>query len=58
MYLVRVHADVSSVAEPVVDRMLHTLVDDLAEVALTCFKQVRKFGMGGMLRVRFRAFCG
>ena len=51
MYLVSVHAQVSRVAEPLLDRTLKTLVEDLAEEALRCFRQVKRFGMGGMLRV-------
>lgn len=52
MYLVGVHAQVSDVAPPLLDRALNALVESLAEEALLCFKQVKRFGMGGMLRVR------
>jgi exocyst complex component 2 len=51
IYLVGVHAQVSSAAPSLLDRALGALVDDLAEECLTCFRQVRRFGMGGMLRV-------
>lgn len=51
MYLVGVHAQVSDVAPPLLDRTLNALVESLAEEALLCFKQVKRFGMGGMLRV-------
>lgn len=51
MYLVGVHAQVSSAAPSLLDRALGALVDDLAEECLECFRQVRRFGMGGMLRV-------
>jgi exocyst complex component 2 len=51
MYLVAIHAQVSSAAEPLLERTLHALVDDLAGEALRCFRQVKRFGMGGMLRV-------
>jgi hypothetical protein len=51
MYLVGVHAQVSSAAPSLLDRALGALVDDLAEECLGCFQQVRRFGMGGMLRV-------
>jgi exocyst complex component 2 len=51
MYLVSVHAQVSRVAESLLDRTLNALVEDLAEEALRCFRQVKRFGMGGMLRV-------
>ncbi|KII91212.1 hypothetical protein PLICRDRAFT_173102 [Plicaturopsis crispa FD-325 SS-3] len=50
MYLVSVHARVSSAAEPLLERTLSALVEDLAEEALRCFRQVKRFGMGGMLR--------
>ena len=52
MYLVRVHAQVSAAAAPLLERTLNALVEDVAEEALRCFRQVRRFGMGGMLRVR------
>jgi exocyst complex component 2 len=51
MFLVGVHAQVSSAAEPLLERTLSALVENLAEEALRCFRQVKKFGMGGMLRV-------
>jgi len=51
IYLVGVHAQVSSAAPTLLDRALGALVDDLAEECLGCFRQVRRFGMGGMLRV-------
>ncbi|KAF9652669.1 hypothetical protein BDM02DRAFT_3153533 [Thelephora ganbajun] len=50
IYLVGVHAQVSSAAPSLLDRALGALVDDLAEECLRCFQQVRRFGMGGMLR--------
>lgn len=52
MYLVGIHAQVSRAAEPLLDRTLSTLVNELAEESLRCFRQVKRFGMGGMLRVR------
>ena len=51
MYLVGIHAQVTNTAEPLLDRMLNALVNELAEEALRCFRQVKRFGMGGMLRV-------
>ena len=51
IFLVGVHAQVSSAAPTLLDRALGALVDDLAEECLRCFRQVRRFGMGGMLRV-------
>ena len=52
MYLVGVHAQVSNAAEPLLERTLNTLAEELAEEALRCFRHVKRFGMGGMLRVR------
>ena len=52
MYLVSIHARVSAAAAPSLERTLNALVEDVAEEALRCFRQVNKFGMGGMLRVR------
>lgn len=51
MNLVGVHAQVTATAAPLLDRTLNALVEDIAEEALRCFRQVKKFGMGGMLRV-------
>jgi exocyst complex component 2 len=51
MFLVRIHAEVSSAAEPLLERAIGAVVDDLAEEALRCFQKVKRFGMGGMLRV-------
>lgn len=51
MYLVGVHAQVTSAAAPLLERTLNALVEDIAEEALRCFRQVKRFGMGGMLRV-------
>jgi exocyst complex component 2 len=51
LYLVGVHAQVNEVAPPLLDRTLNALVESLVEEALRCFKQVKRFGMGGMLRV-------
>jgi exocyst complex component 2 len=51
VYLVGIHAQVTSVAEALLDRILNALVNELAEEALRCFRQVKRFGMGGMLRV-------
>lgn len=56
MYLVGVHAQVSDIAPPLLDRTLNTLVESLVEEALRCFKQVKRFGMGGMLRVSVEIF--
>ncbi|KAJ7136006.1 exocyst complex component Sec5-domain-containing protein [Mycena epipterygia] len=50
IYLVTVHAQVSSISETLLARTLTTLVEALAAEAFQCFKQVPRFGMGGMLR--------
>ncbi|KAF9482707.1 exocyst complex component sec5 [Pholiota conissans] len=50
MTLVGVHAQVCNVAEALLDRTLNCLVEELANEALRCFRQVKRFGMGGMLR--------
>ncbi|OCH93951.1 hypothetical protein OBBRIDRAFT_789821 [Obba rivulosa] len=50
MYLVSVHAQVTAAAAPLLERTLNALVEDIAEEALRCFRQVKRFGMGGMLR--------
>ncbi|KAJ6631115.1 exocyst complex component Sec5-domain-containing protein [Mycena sp. CBHHK59/15] len=50
IYLVTVHAQVSAISEALLTRTLTTLVDALAAEALQCFRQVPRFGMGGMLR--------
>ncbi|KAF5367582.1 hypothetical protein D9758_003714 [Tetrapyrgos nigripes] len=50
MYLVSVHAQVTLVVENLLERILNFLAEELAEEALRSFKQVKKFGMGGMLR--------
>lgn len=54
MFLVRIHAQICSVAEPLLERSLNALVEELADEALKCFRQVKRFGMGGMLRVSSR----
>ena len=54
MYLVGIHAQVTAAAAPLLDRTLSALVEDIADEALRCFRQVKKFGMGGMLRVGSR----
>lgn len=52
VYLVGVHAQVSSAAERLIEQTMTHLVDELATEALRCFGQIDRFGMGGMLRVR------
>lgn len=55
MYLVTIHAQISTVSESLLDRALTYIVSQLAEEALRCFRQVKRFGMGGMLRVSYLA---
>lgn len=50
MFLVDVHSQVSDASAPLLERVLGALADDLAEECLRCFRQVKRFGMGGMLR--------
>jgi len=56
IYLVGVHAQVSEIAPLLLDRTLNALVESLVEEALRCFRQVKRFGMGGMLRVGLSFF--
>lgn len=49
--LVGVHAQVCNISEQLLDRTLNAIVEELASEALRCFRQVKRFGMGGMLRV-------
>ncbi|KAG8978244.1 hypothetical protein FRB90_008536, partial [Tulasnella sp. 427] len=48
--MVDYHSKVSAVSKTLLERTMTTLVADLTSEALKCFKQIRKFGMGGMLR--------
>lgn len=54
--LVRVHAQVTGIAKPLLDRTMNSLVDDLTSEAFNCFQKVERFGMGGMLRVSLTHF--
>jgi len=49
--MVDFHAKVTSVAKALVERTMVALVTDITTEALSCFKEVQRFGMGGMLRV-------
>ena len=49
--IVSVHAQVCSIVEQLLDRTLNAIVEEVATEALRCFRQVKRFGMGGMLRV-------
>jgi len=48
--IVSVHAQVCSIVEQLLDRTLNAIVEEVAAEALRCFRQVKRFGMGGMLR--------
>jgi len=48
--LVEVHALVSKVARRLLDRALVMIIELIAAECLTCFKQIPRFGIGGMLR--------
>lgn len=51
LFLVGIHSQVNVVAKDMLERTMNALVEDVTQEALTCFQQVKKFGMGGMLRV-------
>ena len=51
--IVSIHAQVCSIVEQLLDRTLNAIVEEVATEALRCFRQVKRFGMGGMLRVSF-----
>ena len=46
-----IHAQISAVAQPLVDRTLSALIDEVATEALDCFKQIERLNLGGMLQV-------
>ncbi|KAG8954915.1 hypothetical protein FRC04_010399 [Tulasnella sp. 424] len=48
--MVDYHSKVGAVSKTLLERTMTTLVADLTAEALKCFKQIRRFGMGGMLR--------
>ncbi|KAG2139268.1 exocyst complex component Sec5-domain-containing protein [Suillus clintonianus] len=48
--LVEIHAQISRVAENLLERVMYALIENVAQDALLSFKQVKRFGMGGMLR--------
>ncbi|KAH7926246.1 hypothetical protein BV22DRAFT_1087398 [Leucogyrophana mollusca] len=48
--LVEIHAQISRITEGLLERTLQALVEDVADEALRSFRQVKRFGMGGMLR--------
>ncbi|KZS97149.1 hypothetical protein SISNIDRAFT_406460 [Sistotremastrum niveocremeum HHB9708] len=48
--LVEIHAHVSTVARKLLERSLNAIIEIVTQECIMCFKQVPKFGMGGMLR--------
>ncbi|KAG9001171.1 hypothetical protein FRB93_012253 [Tulasnella sp. JGI-2019a] len=48
--LVEYHAQVNSVSKGLLERTMNAFVTDITAEALRCFRQIRGFGMGGMLR--------
>ncbi|CAO3635122.1 unnamed protein product [Cunninghamella blakesleeana] len=50
MTLVMVHSQISSVAKQLVHRALSALLENMAKDCLESFRQVERFGMGGMLQ--------
>ncbi|KAI8987114.1 exocyst complex component Sec5-domain-containing protein [Pilobolus umbonatus] len=50
MLLVMVHSQISSVAKQLVPRALSSLLETMASDCLESFRQVERFGMGGMLQ--------
>lgn len=51
LQLVLIHSQVTSVAKSLVNRVLATIVNEMATESLRCFEQVERFGLGGMLQV-------
>lgn len=52
MLLVGVHAQVTGVAPPLLERTFHAIIEELFATALRCFQQIPRLSMGGMLCVR------
>lgn len=50
MTLVMVHSQVSSVTKHLVHRAVSALLENMANDCLESFRQVERFGMGGMLQ--------
>ncbi|KAG2125086.1 hypothetical protein DEU56DRAFT_962854 [Suillus clintonianus] len=47
--LVEIHAQISRVAENLLECVMYALIENIAQDTLLSFKQVKRFGMGGML---------
>ncbi|KAI7903981.1 exocyst complex component Sec5-domain-containing protein [Cokeromyces recurvatus] len=50
MVLVMVHSQISSIAKQLIPRALSKLLENMATDCLDSFRQVERFGMGGMLQ--------
>lgn len=50
-YLVELHAQVCTVSEGLLERTMNAVLGELADEAVKCFSQVKKFGTGGLLTV-------
>ena len=48
MLLVGVHAQVTGVAPPLLERTFHAIIEELFAAALQCFRQIPRLSMGGM----------
>jgi exocyst complex component 2 len=50
--LVLVHAQISDIAKPLINRALTALLESMAIDCLEAFQRVEKFSLGGMCQVR------
>ncbi|KIR53565.1 exocyst protein [Cryptococcus gattii Ru294] len=49
LLLVEAHAQTGDIAPALVPRVIQALIEDVTNVALSCFQQIKKYGPGGML---------
>ncbi|KDQ07564.1 hypothetical protein BOTBODRAFT_38648, partial [Botryobasidium botryosum FD-172 SS1] len=49
-FLVDVHAHVSRAARSLLERTISSLVEDMSTEVLICFRQIRRFGISGMMQ--------
>ncbi|ADV19942.1 Exocyst protein, putative [Cryptococcus gattii WM276] len=49
LLLVEAHAQTGDIAPALVSRVIQALIEDVTNVALSCFQQIKKYGPGGML---------
>ena len=52
IFLVSIHAQVTTTSRALLERTLAALIVEIVNEALQCFRQISRFGMGGVLRVR------